>query len=92
MARPPKGKPLTYRPVRLDDDVWAECQRLRGAHGTINEVLSAALAALRMLPPPVADGMANQGRGNQDPDVPLSQVVTKELISELEARTKAEGG
>lgn len=39
MARPPKGKPLTLRPIRLDDDVWAECQRLRSAHGTINEGL-----------------------------------------------------
>lgn len=48
MARPPKGKPLTYRGLRLDDDVWAECQRLGKEHGTINEGLSAALAALRM--------------------------------------------
>lgn len=28
MARPPKGKALTLRPVRLDDDVWAECKLL----------------------------------------------------------------
>lgn len=48
MARPPKGKPLTLRPIRLDDDVWAECQRLGKEHGTINEGLSVALAALRM--------------------------------------------
>lgn len=92
MARPPKGKPLTLRPIRLDDDVWAECQRLRSAYGTINELLSAALAALRTqeaqgrvmaetgdpwkaldLPPPVVDGMINQGSGNQDPKVPKKQ-------------------
>lgn len=48
MARPPKGKPLTLRPIRLDDDVWAECQRLGKEHGTINEGLSAAQAALQM--------------------------------------------
>lgn len=48
MARPPKGKPLTLRPIRLDDDVWAECQRLGKEHGTINEGLAAALAALQM--------------------------------------------
>ena len=39
MARPPKGKPLTLRPIRLDDDVWAECQRLGKEFGTINEGL-----------------------------------------------------
>lgn len=39
MARPPKGKPLTMRTVRLDNDVWAECQRLGKEHGTINEGL-----------------------------------------------------
>jgi hypothetical protein len=49
MARPPKGKPLTLRPVRLDDDVWAECQRLGKEHGTINEGLAAALKALQTL-------------------------------------------
>lgn len=43
MARPPKGKPLTFRPLRLDDDVWAECQRLGKKHGTINEGLRAKL-------------------------------------------------
>lgn len=60
MARPPKGKPLTYRGLRLDDDVWAECQKLRAAYGTINEILVAALAALRM-----------QSRGNgPKPHVP----------------------
>lgn len=48
MARPPKGKPLTFRPIRLDDDVWAECQRLGKEHGTINEGMAAAHAALRM--------------------------------------------
>lgn len=48
MARPRKGKPLSLRPIRLDDDVWAECQRLGKEHGTINEGLSAALAALRV--------------------------------------------
>lgn len=37
MARPPKGKPLTFRPVRFDDEVWAEFQRLGKLHGTINE-------------------------------------------------------
>lgn len=37
MARPPKGKPLTFRPVRFDDNVWAEFQRLGKLHGTINE-------------------------------------------------------
>lgn len=45
MARPPKGKPLTLRPIRLDDDVWAECQRLGKEHGTINEGLRAKLIA-----------------------------------------------
>jgi hypothetical protein len=49
MARKAKGKPLTLRPIRLDDDVWAECQRLGKEHGTINEGLSAALEALRTL-------------------------------------------
>lgn len=39
VGRPPKGKPLTFRPIRLDDDVWAECQRLGKEHGTINEGL-----------------------------------------------------
>lgn len=39
MARPRKGKALTLRPIRLDDDVWAECQRLGKEHGTINEGL-----------------------------------------------------
>lgn len=48
MARPPKGKPLTLRPIRLDDDVWAECQRLGKEHGTINEGMATAQAALRM--------------------------------------------
>lgn len=43
MARPPKGKPLTFRPLRLDDDVWAECQRLGKEHGTINEGLRSQL-------------------------------------------------
>lgn len=43
MARPPKGKPLTLRPIRLDDDVWAECQRLGKEHGTINEGLRTCL-------------------------------------------------
>lgn len=48
MARPPKGKPLTLRPIRLDDDVWAECQGLGKEYGTINEGMAAAHAALRM--------------------------------------------
>jgi hypothetical protein len=39
MGRKPKGKVLTLRPIRLDDDVWAECQRLGKEHGTINEGL-----------------------------------------------------
>lgn len=43
MARPPKGKPLTMRVIRLDDDVWAECQRLGKEHGTINEGLRTML-------------------------------------------------
>jgi hypothetical protein len=42
MARPPKGKPLTLRPIRLDNDVWAECRRLGKVHGTINEGLRVA--------------------------------------------------
>jgi hypothetical protein len=46
MARPPKGKPLTMRTVRLDDDVWAECQRLGKEHGTINEGLRARLIGM----------------------------------------------
>lgn len=53
MARPPKGKPLTFRPLRLDDDVWAECQRLGKEHGTINEGLRVAFGWLSPL--------ANQG-------------------------------
>jgi hypothetical protein len=52
MARPPKGKPLTFRPLRLDDDVWAECQRLGKEHGTINEGLRAQLRLGRELKPP----------------------------------------
>lgn len=39
MARKAKGKPLTLRPIRLDDDVWAECKKLGKQHGTINEGL-----------------------------------------------------
>lgn len=42
MPRKAKGKPLTYRPVRLDNDVWAEFQRLGKIHGTINEGLRVA--------------------------------------------------
>lgn len=33
--------------MQLDDDVWAECQRLGKEHGTINEGMAAAHAALR---------------------------------------------
>lgn len=84
-ARPPKGKSLTYRGIRLDDDVWAECQELRKTYGTINEVLAAGLAALRMLPPPVADGMVNQGRGNQNPDEPLLEVVSREVRRQVQS-------
>lgn len=43
MGRTPKGKPLTLRPIRLDEDVWAECQRLGKEFGTINEGLRAKL-------------------------------------------------
>lgn len=43
MPRKATGKPLTFRPIRLDDDVWAECQRLGRVHGTINEGLRAKL-------------------------------------------------
>lgn len=50
MARPPKGKPLTMRTVRLDDDVWAECQRLGKEHGTINEGLREYLIRGVLLP------------------------------------------
>lgn len=53
MARPPKGKPLTLRPIRLDDDVWAECQRLGKEHGTINEGIAAAFARAKAH---IADG------------------------------------
>lgn len=42
MARKAKGKKLTLRPVRLDDDVWAECRRL-GKGTTINEGLRSVL-------------------------------------------------
>lgn len=48
-GRPATGKPLTVRLIRLDDDVWAECQRLGKEHGTINEGLRAQL----LKPPPV---------------------------------------
>lgn len=47
-------------------DHWAATWRMAQAQG-------------RVIPAPVLDGIANQGRGNQDPDVPLSKVVTKEL-------------
>lgn len=53
MGRTPKGKPLTLRPIRLDDDVWAECQRLGKEHGTINEGLRAQL--LSEAAPPLCD-------------------------------------
>lgn len=55
MARKPKGKALTLRPIRLDDDVWAECQRLGKEHGTINEGLRAGFFPIRPtlnMPPP----------------------------------------
>lgn len=42
MARPSKGKPLTFCPLRLDAEVRAECQRLGKLHGTINEGLRVA--------------------------------------------------
>lgn len=64
MARPPKGKPLTLRPIRLDDDVWAECQRLGKEHGTINEGLRAQI----LKPPPVRINISElSGVPNYDP-------------------------
>lgn len=89
MARPPKGKPLTMRTMRLDDDVWAECQRLGKVHGTINEGLRMRLFERSAIPLPVLDGLVNQGRGNQNPDEPLAKVVT--VTKELKRQTWKRG-
>lgn len=59
MARPPKGKLLTLRSIRLDDDVWAECQRLGKEYGTINEGLAIAQISLRKQESCIHDGFGN---------------------------------
>jgi hypothetical protein len=40
---------IEARPIRLDDDVWAECQSRGKKHGTINEGIAAAFEAARTL-------------------------------------------
>lgn len=50
MARKAKGKPLTLRPVRLDDDVWAEILKLKAGHETINEGLRSVLLNESVMP------------------------------------------
>lgn len=81
MARPPKGKPLTLRPIRLDDDVWAECQRLGKEHGTINEGLRVRLLNY------ITDKELEETRVNQValrdrpflPETPDAPVVTRQV-------------
>lgn len=63
MARPPKGKKLTLRPIRLDNDVWAECQRLGKEHGTINEGLR-----IKLWPPENLYKQDSNGKWVMTPD------------------------
>lgn len=73
MARPPKGKPLKFRPIRLDDEVWAECQRLGKEHGTINEGLRARLFEQLTMPP------TNE---------PILEVVSREVRRYVQSRKR----
>lgn len=43
MARKRAGKPLTFRPIRVDDDVWQALQVLKDEYRTINEGLRVKL-------------------------------------------------
>jgi hypothetical protein len=43
MTRTAKGKPLSARSLRLDEDVWGILQSLKGADGSINEALRSVL-------------------------------------------------
>lgn len=86
MARPPKGKPLTMRTVRLDDDVWAECQRLGKQYGTINEGMAVAHAALKILE---ADGW--QPMSTQAGDLLIATVKPLPPSSRASTRTRKRG-
>lgn len=55
--RTPKGLRLTYRPLRLDDEVWAELQKMK-ANGTINEGLREVLFCRRRFAVPGATELA----------------------------------
>lgn len=76
----PKRVPEEAKRVPLNCLVLPETKRFLGQQEcSQGEAVDRAVSALRSLPPPVVDGMMNQGQGNQDPEVPLSRVVAKEL-------------
>lgn len=89
MARPPKGKPLTLRTVRLDDDVWAECQRLGKEHGTINEGLRSVLL-VALLPEfrSTKEAMAFAQREKIPAVVPVSRPFKSPLLKPSERGKK----
>jgi hypothetical protein len=70
--------------MRLDSEVIAWLDDLRKAHGSYNKGLRVLAFAVRAgadkISPPVLDGLINQGRGNQDPEVPLSRQIEVQLV------------
>jgi len=59
---------------------------LKGQECSQGEAVDRAVAALRVLPPPVVDGLTNQGRGNQDPKVPMWRQIKAPLLKPSEKK------
>lgn len=85
MPRKATGKPLTLRPIRLDDDVWAECLRLGKLKGTINEGLrSLMLIDAELITPEIEQKIKANVTPRKPQDVSIETVVKK--AEEIESR------
>lgn len=76
MGRKAIGKPLTLKPIRVDEDVWARLQRLMREFETLNEGLRSALGIT--MTPEIRKRIAAQVR-------PRKQSKRAKAIQELAA-------
>lgn len=83
----PKRVSAEAKRVALNCLVLPETKLFLGEQGcSQGEAVDRAVAALRKLPPPVRDGMLNQGRGNQDPKIPMWKQFKPPLLKPSEKK------
>jgi len=83
----PKRVPEEAKRVALNCLVLPETKRfLAEQECSQGEAVDRAVAALRTLPKPFVDGMLNQGRGNQDPKVPMWRQIKPPILKPSEKK------